>query len=482
MRKKGKEVLAAVGISVLLLFTLSNSEALVVISKDTATIGNTVILNADGVNDAANGTALQNTLAGITGSSTNRYVIRLGPGTYDVGNTTLAMKSFVDIEGSGQNVTVITGNPDGPATVTAFGVTDGEIRSLTVKNTGGGTAAVAIGTGGSIMITNVSAYASGSTSNHAIENHCPSPPCSNVLLKNVYTEVVSAGSSENIGILNTANSAVIMVDGIIYVSGTEGTTVGSNDNIGIKNVSNNSPIMMDMYVLAGGGANSYGIINDTSSGQMLNVYAFATDATGNNTGITNQNSSAPGMRNVRGEGSSGAQSTGMANINCGTASTSANSFTAIGHNASGMNIGILNDGCSFFLSSMFAAATPVKAGAAHYAVKNVNASPTIQSSVMRSPAPTTVSNCNGGCFGVHSTGSGTVKIDSSQVYTSLTSAVTVTETAGATTIFNGSGVTTYVGSSKLDGNTVSNAGTLKCIGVYNETYDALANITTPCTP
>lgn len=58
----------------------------------------------------ASGTALLNALAGITNASaTKRYVIKLEPGIFDLGSTRLIMKPYVDIEGSGQEASVIQG-------------------------------------------------------------------------------------------------------------------------------------------------------------------------------------------------------------------------------------------------------------------------------------------------------------------------------------------------------------------------------------
>ena len=56
------------------------------------------------------GTALLNTLNGITdNSATNPYLIKVGPGIYDLGTSSLQMKEYVDIEGSGEKTTKITG-------------------------------------------------------------------------------------------------------------------------------------------------------------------------------------------------------------------------------------------------------------------------------------------------------------------------------------------------------------------------------------
>ncbi len=472
MKGKGPSFVIVLGFAVMFLLIAAASDAVVVLSNNTTNIGNIIIINADSPDPAVNGTALLNTLAGLTGTSDNRFVIKLGPGTYDVGTGFVAMKDYVDIEGSGENVTLITGHPDGPATIIALGVSNVEIRFLKVQNTGGGSLAVAIGTGSPVNITHVTAVAKGATTNHAIQNHCPSPPCDTVVIKDVYAHVEDNNSTENVGIHSDDNSNVAMINVIAEVSGTvNGTAGASTASVGIRNVNMAQIIMMEVYAIVSGGASTRGIRNNgTNNGQMFNVYAFAMDATGQNYGIFNSNS-APIMRNIRTEGSGGTDSIGLFNNNCSTGTTMT-SIVAHGHNATATNIGISNNGCSHVFYSTVANSTPGKAGAAHYGIKNVDASLKIESSYITSPAADAV--CGSGCYGVHSTmstgGPYTIKIDTCQICTAPTS-------SSAATIYNGTNVTTYVGSSKLEGNAVQNAGTMKCVGSYNATYDPLNNST-----
>ncbi|HET9235273.1 MAG TPA: hypothetical protein VFP10_14150, partial [Candidatus Eisenbacteria bacterium] len=85
-------------------------------------------------NTTASGTALINALAGISSpSSTNRWLLKIEPGIYDLGTAKLPMRSWVDIEGSGIGVTTIRGNiSSGDATI--HGASDAELRMLTVEN------------------------------------------------------------------------------------------------------------------------------------------------------------------------------------------------------------------------------------------------------------------------------------------------------------------------------------------------------------
>lgn len=103
----------------------------------------TIIVSPVANNPAASGTALLNALASITtNSATNRYLLKIEPGTYDIGANQLVMKSYVDIEGSGQSVTRIeaargTGEvePNYAGAAAIRGASVSELRQVTVVNT-----------------------------------------------------------------------------------------------------------------------------------------------------------------------------------------------------------------------------------------------------------------------------------------------------------------------------------------------------------
>jgi hypothetical protein len=92
--------------------------------------------------DTQNGTALVAALAALTPSATNRTLIKLEPGTYDLGTAQLALSAFVDIEGSGDRQTAITSAPASPATAgvvlaNTLGLADTnaiELRFLSVRS------------------------------------------------------------------------------------------------------------------------------------------------------------------------------------------------------------------------------------------------------------------------------------------------------------------------------------------------------------
>jgi hypothetical protein len=96
----------------------------------------TVLVSPVPGNPVASGTVLRNALAGISSpSSTNRWLVKIEPGIYDVGTTLLPMRSWVDIEGSGIGVTTIRGSAVHPD-ATIHGASNAELRLLTVEATG----------------------------------------------------------------------------------------------------------------------------------------------------------------------------------------------------------------------------------------------------------------------------------------------------------------------------------------------------------
>lgn len=99
----------------------------------------TVLVSPVPGNPVASGTALRNALAAISSpSGTNPWLVKIEPGIYDIGTTSLPMRSWVDIEGSGIGVTTIRGSVDGEsmAAGTINGAGNAELRLLTVQATG----------------------------------------------------------------------------------------------------------------------------------------------------------------------------------------------------------------------------------------------------------------------------------------------------------------------------------------------------------
>ncbi len=172
-----------------------------------------------------NGIALIETLDNITdASSSNPYLIKLEPGVYDLGSSSLNMKPFIDVEGSGEKSTTIISSITGhlPNYPTVNGANDSEIRFLRIENTGTGTYSVAFRNySESSTVSHVTAVASGATYNHAISNYLGAP---------VYRDVTAFASGSS-----TANRA-------LYIHSS-------------------SPVMVDVTAVASGGTNNYGVYN-----------------------------------------------------------------------------------------------------------------------------------------------------------------------------------------------------------------------------
>ena len=103
----------------------------------------TVLVSPVPGNPVASGTALRNALAGIQSpSSTNPWLLKVEPGVYDVQGSSLVMRPWVSIEGSGIEATTIRGDVQAFIDFPPFyvglveGASNAELRNLTVENSG----------------------------------------------------------------------------------------------------------------------------------------------------------------------------------------------------------------------------------------------------------------------------------------------------------------------------------------------------------
>lgn len=107
---------------------------------------NNVIIVAPSGGDYTSPVDAMNSITGA--SATNTYLVKIMPGVYDIGANSVQMKPYVDIEGSGELTTKITGTVSStippPTAGVVNGSDDAEIRFLTVENTGTGDCTAAI--------------------------------------------------------------------------------------------------------------------------------------------------------------------------------------------------------------------------------------------------------------------------------------------------------------------------------------------------
>jgi hypothetical protein len=229
-----------------------------------------------------------------TPSASNRCLVKIAPGVYNLGAVSafpgrLVMRSFVDIEGSGENVTRLVASGTAtlgglPATVAT--ASNAELRELTVENTGGASYAFAItgsGTSRVSQLRNVTAIASGGTnSNTAIVNQNTGNNLPK--LRNVTAVASGAGA---VGIQNSCSAADIdgAVITVTVASSSNGTVITDSNNlsscgISIRGRATNVTGVID------GGISAYGIGGNQSQTHFSNISLLVRNALYNGYGVS----------------------------------------------------------------------------------------------------------------------------------------------------------------------------------------------------
>ncbi|MEM7114987.1 MAG: pectinesterase family protein [Chloroflexota bacterium] len=361
-------------------------------ANKTEPVGNVIVVAKSG----GDFTTLTDALASITtASASNRYLIKVGPGIYQ---EKVDVKDYVDIEGSGEGITILRGlggstlptSAGNSATLRATGVVNAEVRWLTVESDGtGNTISIAIWTSGTteafrihhitaigsggtnenygIVLTDssvstidsVTAIASGGAQSFGIRNSASSPTLNNV------TAMASDASFNNFGI-DSAHSAPTMNN--ITAMATDGT-----NSAGIHNTVS-SPMLNNVTATAADATSSYGILNFSfSSPKMDNVRATASDGINANYGVYNSTSAAPTMSNVIATASGGADSYGV--FNWLSSAPTLDNVIADASGGTNSNSGVYNDDSLVVMKRVRATAS---GGTTNYGVYNTSASPTME--------------------------------------------------------------------------------------------------------
>ncbi len=207
-------------------------------------------------------------IASITDAAAdNPYLVVIGPGVYAL-TTTMTMKPYVSVAGSGQQVTKLMGEV---SHVDSFYMSflvvvadNTTLRDLTVVNTGDGGIATAIFTEySSSIIQDVTALCSNGNINFGIATYDSSSnlinvtgkafngnnnvgvdiACSSVTMNNVYAEAYD-GSTYNYGVRNHCSTLSKSASSIMINVRAKGSGVASS-NVGIMNdgLSYNTPIL-----------------------------------------------------------------------------------------------------------------------------------------------------------------------------------------------------------------------------------------------
>lgn len=214
-------------------------------------------------NPVLNGEALQYALAILSSknpSASNPWLLKLEPGNYDLGNTSFTMLPYVDLEGSGEDITTITSSfglaslIDSAALVAASNST---VRFLSIVNSGPNNSQVAVLVGPDTtnarfdhLTTRTScsgfALCTGIYINGGLNGN-------SVFLQNstlTTTETNNSGGSLSFYIKN--NGTATIQNTTITASGNASSNAGVYNNGGTLIIQNST-------ITASGGASSYGI-------------------------------------------------------------------------------------------------------------------------------------------------------------------------------------------------------------------------------
>lgn len=281
-----------------------------------------------------------------TPSSSNPCLLKIMPGIYDIGTGTVQMMSWVDIEGSGRNVTEIT-SASGYSTSngTVNGASNSELRSLTVRNSG----TAVVNTSASPRLTDLSVIAVGGSSDPVIgiQNSYSSPTMRDV--------VVVASGGQVFGIIN-AQSSPVMKD----VEVTATSSGGGWNCTAITNSDYSSPIMEDITVTSSGGTNTTGLYNRYYSSVVMKRSTIGASGVSMSTGIAVE-ASTIALADVQSIASGGDDARGIDNTS-GAVVTLTN-VTAIGRDGTSNNFGMTGGSGVVDRSTLEGASNSITTGA-----------------------------------------------------------------------------------------------------------------------
>jgi hypothetical protein len=195
----------------------------------------TVVVSPNGT-PAQNGSALlsaMNTISNASPSAANPWLLKLEPGNYDMGSSALILKPYVDLEGSGEDTTLISSTVASssfpPAQGTLVMASNTEARFVKITNSGTGTYSTAILVGSSVSkarVTHVTTVVAGSGWSYGLIND-------NGKFSVQESSLSATGSTDSAGIHNNGSAASLTVEnstlsssggsyshGIINISGT----------------------------------------------------------------------------------------------------------------------------------------------------------------------------------------------------------------------------------------------------------------------
>lgn len=227
----------------------------------------------------------------IGASANNPYLIKIMPGVYDIGQNNIAMKEFVDIEGSGEGITTITGNLEGTPGLLQ-GAANCELRFIKIKNTADWQAYGVIVSGPSpfIKMNKITIEMNESSATTAILNNGDASisdlqiiSSNNAIKNNGTISLTKANINSNgVGIYNFG-SAVITNS---YINAPNGTAVNNNGSLATVSIGNSEligPIVNGNATLAMKNVAMSGNLTNNGSG-VASVYNSIITGSVNNSG------------------------------------------------------------------------------------------------------------------------------------------------------------------------------------------------------
>ena len=238
------------------------------------TLQRTVVIRAGG-SAVTRGARLRQALQAIAAqdpppSAQNTWLVRLEAGIYDLGDVGLAMVPFVDIEGSGRDITTIrcacTGN-NADESYTIAGADHAALRSLGVVSTGGAFHTIGIYTpsGADTTVTDVRVRVSGAEVNNALLVFESSPRFTDV---DALANGGGADFGHNYGLYSQAGTPWIR-DSVLVASG------GFVVNTAVSNIFSGTVRIDGSSLRASGGSSPWAI--DADSGTAVRVAATEVD-------------------------------------------------------------------------------------------------------------------------------------------------------------------------------------------------------------
>jgi hypothetical protein len=295
----------------------------------------------------------------------NPYLVWVAPGIY---SETVTMKSYVHLQGAGQNATVITSTASSsgdwpPSQATVLLASDTSLRDLTLGNGGTGeenTAMLATTGMTRTIVADVTVRALGGGENNLAI--FLSGDGTSVTLQQV-TAVSENGSNANFGLVNFSGAAVILRGGSFtgrggnytcgIFSANSGTwleainvlALGENANESNNGLINNNGAAMLLHggsFIGRGGQGTWGINNadPDSTMEAEGITALGENGSGYNHGFDNYNAAVAILHGGSTTGRGGTHAHGIHNN--GNTTLTTEGITALGENGSAINYGLDN--------------------------------------------------------------------------------------------------------------------------------------------